>query len=155
MGYELAAAIAQAQIMQAPHFSTFRHVKSAELRGGLILVPITEALFDEIQDASTEEHVRHEPYSKFGYLPISIVDWLRELSHACEVGYVEADYFGGNGFQSSIAWKDGQISFNPVHDINAINQLLKHMGVQAGPSMDEFETVRLGRHRHTEEWIDG
>jgi hypothetical protein len=35
-----------------------------------------------------------------------------------------------------------------------INLVLRELGVQAAAEMDEFDTLGLGQHRHTDKWLD-
>jgi hypothetical protein len=153
MGYELAAAIATSKILQAPTFRKYDNVKEVELNGGFILLPIGDALYDEILAKSPELQMTEDPYPKFGFLPQFLVNWFVELSFTCELGYIEADYAGGAGMQSSIAWKNGELSFPPNHDKDAIDQMLKQLGVLRTKGLDEFEVVGLARHRRMEDWL--
>jgi hypothetical protein len=34
----------------------------------------------------------------------------------------------------------------------AFNQALRNLGVDRGEAFDEFDTLNLGKHRHTENW---
>jgi len=69
------------------------------------------------------------------------------------VGYIVAEYFGGCGDQFSIIWSDGEIVFGPLRQPDAINQALRRFGVNADQGKDEFDSVGLGRHRHTDQWV--
>jgi hypothetical protein len=55
--------------------------------------------------------------------------------------------------QVHAVFKDGVALGRPVIHGDAINEALRMFGVQASPEIDEFDTVRLGRHRITEEWL--
>lgn len=75
-----------------------------------------------------------------------------------DVGYLEAAFFGGDGCQASIVWRDGGVVFGPLKADDdeppvpplsewPINQALRFFGVRATPHVDEFRTVDLGRFR--------
>ena len=75
-----------------------------------------------------------------------------------DIGYIEAEFFGGDGSQACVVWRDGDVVFGPLraddeeppvpplHDW-PINQALRFFGVQASLEMDEFRTVGLERFR--------
>jgi hypothetical protein len=70
------------------------------------------------------------------------------------IGYIEAEYFGGQGGQMAILWQDGKRYKLSDFGKGVINLILKHFGVIAESGLDEFETINLGRHRFTEHWLD-
>ena len=82
-------------------------------------------------------------------------------SQMAPIAYVETDYFGGGGTQSALAWVGGALVLKPMTvDAAAqrrrpamtwpINAALRTIGIKAAPSMDEFDTVGLGRFRSNE-----
>jgi len=75
-----------------------------------------------------------------------------------DVGYIEANFFGGDGNQSCIVWRGGEVVFGPLRVDDEepptprlrdwpINRALRFFGVEAQPGHDEFDTVNLGRFR--------
>jgi hypothetical protein len=95
-------------------------------------------------------------------LPDGLTDLLRRSSATGPIAYVEADYFGGVGQQASILWERGELVLGPLLDppgppplleAGPISHVLRRMGVQRSPELDEFATVGLGRHRDTEAWL--
>lgn len=64
------------------------------------------------------------------------------------VAYVEAEYFGGVGEQSAVLWRDGV-----REELGSINEALRALGVRGIAGRDEFDTVDLGRHRSTQDWL--
>ena len=83
------------------------------------------------------------------------------------LSYIETDYFGGVGTQSAIVYENG-IAKNPLKTENqwntekqcyfqipesiwAINTIWKKMGVICQTQKDEFDSIRLGFYRHTED----
>lgn len=41
----------------------------------------------------------------------------------------------------------------PLHEENAINRALSQLGIRPSISGDEFDTLELSRHRHTDDWL--
>jgi hypothetical protein len=91
----------------------------------------------------------------FRYLSDRLLDVLRLASHQGMLMYFETNYFGGQGCQGTAVFQHGQLIFGPLSaKTAAINQGLKLLGIGIKPpARDEFETIGLGRHRHTESWI--
>jgi hypothetical protein len=86
-------------------------------------------------------------------LPASIDALCRMLSRGRVIAYIEAAYWGGTGVQAHAIFKNGEIVGSPVVADYAINQALRTFGVRARDNQDEFDTVGLGRHRNTDDWI--
>ncbi|SFU40531.1 hypothetical protein SAMN05216350_101781 [Polaromonas sp. YR568] len=91
----------------------------------------------------------------FNYLCEQLV---RELSMASSRGslmYFETEYFGGEGAQGATVFRDGTIVLGPKSaETGPINEALALLGVRViAPARDEFETLGLDRHRHTEDWL--
>src|SRR3954452_1729380 len=70
------------------------------------------------------------------------------LSERGAVAYVEAEYFGGVGEQSTVLWLGGV-----RHEPETIKEALRALGVRAVGDRDEYDTVGLGRHRTTQDWV--
>jgi hypothetical protein len=71
-----------------------------------------------------------------------------------KVSYVEVEYLGGEGGQSGIIWNEGKRIFEREFQLEVVNEILRHFGVVKDKKMrDEFDTVGLGRHRNTEDWM--
>ena len=73
-------------------------------------------------------------------------------SRAKKIAYIEAEFFGGDGTQAAAVWEDGRLIFGPVVGDDAINQALRLLDVEKKEFFDEFEALKLGRHRDTDEW---
>ncbi len=110
------------------------------------MIPMTNELFEEIGgDGEVDTFYKFSP---------AVEDWAKRLSQDSPIAYVEAEYFGGVGGQSSVAWARGLRVLEPIHAADAINQALKILGVSvAGFAGDEFDAVGLGKHRETESWF--
>jgi hypothetical protein len=84
-----------------------------------------------------------------------------EISHDCPVAYLSTCYFGGQGSQNALVWDKGSLRFSPrtprydqVWPNSPISQALRMIGVVAEKGEDEFDTVGLGKHRHTYKWAE-
>jgi hypothetical protein len=114
------------------------------------LIPLTDELLEAARvrgDNSSRVEGAVSP------LPIKLESWARrESQHGC-VSYIAAEYFGGSGGQFAIVWSGGEIVLGPLREPDAINQALRLLGVTAIDGQDEFDTIGLGRHRHTHEWV--
>lgn len=55
--------------------------------------------------------------------------------------------------QSAVAWREGEIVLGPAYYHDAINRALRLLGVEARGEWDEFDTIGLGWHRDTDEWL--
>ncbi len=63
---------------------------------------------------------------------------------------VATGYFGGVGDQCAVVSIDG----GPVHSVRLINDALHALGVRPAEGLDEFDTVGLGGHRSTPDYLD-
>ena len=70
------------------------------------------------------------------------------------VGYIEAAYHGGAGGQSAVIWNKGKRTDLFPQQHRAINEVLRRLGVSGKNGLDEFDTVGLGDHRNTGDWLD-
>ncbi|HTE25817.1 hypothetical protein [Flavitalea sp.] len=111
------------------------------------LVPMTEALFDEINLCGLTEDL-----PGFVLMTVGAEMQILKLFPVGEIAYVEADYFGGNGSQSAVVWANGRRSEIYMDKHNAINFALKSLGISKKSHGDEFEALNLGRHRDTHDW---
>lgn len=86
-----------------------------------------------------------------GLLALSSVGCL--VSENAKVAYIEAEFFGGDGMQASMVFENGKITLDKTVSRNAINSALHYLGVEKLTYIDEFEALRLGKYRNTEQWI--
>jgi hypothetical protein len=126
---------------------------------GFSLLPVTEDFATELSVHAVQTKA---PLSK----PIEeLSDGLHalaiEISHDCPVAFVSTCYFGGQGSQNALVWDSGSLRFSPTtprYDQgwpnSPISQALRAIGVVAEEGMDEFDTVGLGKHRHTHRWAE-
>ena len=120
---------------------------------GLAMVPLSEALLREIQRQwrGSEGSTRVE--GVFEFLTPPVESWVRALSKGSTLAYLETEYFGGEGFERSVVFRDSHVLLGPLDGAGAINGALRALGVAAKPGQEEFDFVGLGRHRSLEEWL--
>lgn len=83
-----------------------------------------------------------------------INEYIIKLSQYGYIAYIEAEYFGGTGGQSAIVYRNKELIYFAEFSETAINKVLKCFGVISHDNLDEFDTVGLRKHRHTEDWIN-
>ena len=122
----------------------------------LSLLPMTDALLEALTVAGAP--------GLDGFLdaPAGFGSVLAACSANGPAAYVEAEFFGGMGTQSAQVWDGGQVVLGPVvveegeltpAAGSPISQALRQLGVAKGDHFDEFDAVRLGRHRDTQDWL--
>jgi hypothetical protein len=144
MGYYLQAIIGKQQTL-AQHASEFQHARVVPLAQGIAIIPLTDDLYDEIAGGGEVE--------RFEKLSPGVEEWARRISAVGPVAYIEAEFFGGTGGQSVVAWSEGSRVLGPVHSEHAINEALRFFAVRVDGAHDEFDALGLGRHRNTNDWI--
>ena len=135
--------------------SAFPQARMAELRDGLVLIPLTDKLSKAVQGTAWPPFERLT--SPFGHA-------LSAASTTSPVAYIETEYFGGTGTQAAIVWNNGTVTMEPAlyetpSDLDLplmeqpINRALAILEVTCEPGqVDLFDTVGLGKFRSTEEW---
>jgi hypothetical protein len=152
MGYELQAIIGREAAISRAAKAVSKAVV-VPLEQELLMIPLGEDLHDELQTRFAGGEGDHSDH--FIYLSVAVAEWIAEASEKGPLAYVEADYFGGIGKQSSVVWKEGKVILEPAHgERGPINRALRALGVRAQPNKDEFETVGLRRHRDMEDWLE-
>jgi hypothetical protein len=149
VGYVLRGVIGPSSLLRA----TFPEEPVVELRQNFALIAL-----DERQGA--------QPVGMFHGLTADLRERLERASRSARIAYVEAEFFGGRGTQSGIAWADGVVLLGPLHtqshdgedagystsDDLAINQVLRVLGVTTTENRDEFSSLGLERFRVPTEW---
>lgn len=125
----------------------YKNILKSQLNKCLLFIPLTEELYDEINTYEGND------LEGFDYLTDKILDFIREISKELEIGYIEAEYFGGDGYQNGLFYRDSKCILKCVNDETAINKVLQGLKVENDPNKDEFDTVGLGRYRRNEEWM--
>lgn len=117
------------------------------LEARLALIPLT----DELMDAAGWPASRALTPEEAPLLRPRVEAFLVQASHEGLIGHLQAEYWGGVGAQFACGWQSGEQVY-PSGEQSDVNGLLKLLGVQRG-AHDEWDTVGLGRHRHTEDWL--
>jgi len=119
-----------------------------ELAHTIELLPLTKSLRAEIG-------LPFLPLTDCGEieLPIGPRDVFARASSGGKLAYVEAEIFGGVGAQAHVLFQDGVKVSEANVGQGVINDALRFIGVVANPGFDEFDTVGLGKHRNTEDWV--
>jgi hypothetical protein len=151
MGYEIQAIVGKISALGVLS-STCKYAKVSPLKQGFGLIPVVDQLFEELQ--CRQQNVFHSvDFTRFSRLSPALANALTEVSKSGPVAYIEAEFFGGTGGQSSIAWTNSAVSFGPEKSEDAINKVLRHLGVEVAEMTDEFDTLGLGQNRRTERWF--
>ncbi len=155
MGYDLQAIVAREDLLRAAT-RTWSEAVVASLEQGLALVPITDSFFDQVSGVPVAEDLG------FWRLPAGFEQTLAAWSVRGPVAYVEAEFFGGVGWQRAAVWSKGVLILGPLRveedeqfeaEGSPISRALRRLGVITGAGQDEFAAVGLGRHRHRDDWL--
>lgn len=128
--------------------SNFDEAKKVEIGQGICLIPMTSELFDQIND-----FVESKSIDKFEYLTENIENKILRIIDNRKIAYVEAEYFGGQGGQIAIIWKDNKRYNLLEFGENKINEVLKDFGTITKDGKDEFLTLGFDHNRHTNDWL--
>jgi hypothetical protein len=148
MGYYLKAFICK-QADTNIFTDNFDKAKDIEIGQELSLIPMTEELFDQINNLVVSNSV-----DKFEYLTDNIETKILQLIGDKKIAYVEAEYFGGQGGQIAIIWNNRKRQSFFEYGQECINKVLKDFGIKTKFFKDEFDTLNLGQHRNTIDWIE-
>jgi hypothetical protein len=161
MGYYLNAIVSSSNAMEVI-VEQYEHAFPHSIGLDLVILPhVTPYLpSDDTKRFGYDDH--------FWYLDEPLVSIILRASELSPVSHVEAEYAGGVGGQAAIVWSNSKVVYGPEQVTNRnyegraqrvpkqtspISQALRHLGVQAIGAQDEFDTVRLGRFRHTLAWL--
>lgn len=144
MGHYLTALITPLPIDEA---------KAAEMElavvfeSGMAIVPLVPESLDEWSRMLEEKYV---PDGRSIIIDCSVTHRLATLLGLRSYALVETEYFGGTGSQHASYFRDGVKELDEV----SINEVLRSMGVEKGADkFDEFDTIGLGKYRHTDDDI--
>ncbi len=144
MGYSLHGFIGEKDVLSV---FDYQNAKLIHLFDKLYLIPLTGELFDEVNDFRTNNGIE-----KFELLTTDIENEILKVIGDRMLSYVEAEYFGGEGGQSGIMWKNGKRIFHETFSKDTINKILKEFGIKNKLFKDRFDTVGLGKYRNTDDW---
>lgn len=141
-----------------------KHARMYALRpqASLVGVPLSDDLQDDLHARfGTGDWLERGPRISTGDMAFAA-----KVSTRAKVAYLETEYSGGVGEQSSVLWSGGSLSVGPLtYAINAktrsaggrarslwpINVVLRSMGVRADGFVDEFEALGLSDYRSLED----
>jgi hypothetical protein len=81
----------------------FGKAVSVDLGQGLSLVPMTEELFDQINNFCSSPSV-----DKFEHMTENVEQKVLDAIGDRKLAYIEAEYFGGEGGQIAIIWNNNR-----------------------------------------------
>jgi hypothetical protein len=146
MSYSIQAFVALQGTFNADSFNGLAVIR---LDNGVEIIPIGSATrklygipFLPLTDEGSDE------------LPMAVLGLYSTLGSQRPVAYVEAEFFGGSGAQAHalISQSGACLGVNVSND--AINYALAWLGVQPRDGKDRFDTVGLGQHRETDDWLN-
>jgi hypothetical protein len=129
--------------------NAFHNSKLIHVGREMFIIPMTEELYDELNEFKISEDVGNLTYMS-QHVEKRV---LGIIGDRC-IGYIEAEYSGGQGGQTAVLWQNGRRYKLYDFGHRVINILLKHLGVLSDLGLDEFDTINLGRHRNTEDWLN-
>jgi hypothetical protein len=123
----------------------------ASLPQDLRFMPVTDKVFDDLRLAYPQLIDSENGFERLS----APVEWVAiELSRGGAVAYVETEYHGGTGAQSSVVWKNGAVVLPArTADVGPINEALVLLGANRQDSHDEFDAVGLGQYRSNTDWF--
>jgi hypothetical protein len=140
--------------------ATLPHARVVPLKLGYGFLPVTDRL------AGDDEPV---PFPELDRLTARLAEWAADRSRLFPVAYVETDYFGGDGGQAAVGWREGTTVVGPLKTTDglgpqrartplldgAINRVVRFLGVFRGAVRDEFDALGLGSYRSNDRWLSG
>jgi hypothetical protein len=158
--YELEAILARKETIEGV-LNDFQQAKIISLPQDIIMIPMVGRLLQELEIRYQGETKVTEPdiqqfspsiHPDFERLIVGVDKFARYLSQLGLVAYVEATFVGGYGGHATMLWENGKVVSSRGDDINVV---LRKLGVIAIQDNDEFDTIGLGRHRTTKQWLPG
>jgi hypothetical protein len=125
---------------------SFSNSTITELKQSLALILLTEELYNEISKQQPSTHVKG-----FEYLTDNIEKGILNVIEDSTIGYIEADYFGGEGSQAGIIWRSGKRIFEKHGDC-IINEVARYFDAKAEEGKDEFDTLGFGLIESDRSW---
>jgi hypothetical protein len=156
--YELEAILARKETIEGA-LSDFQQARIIRLPQDIIMIPMVGRLLQELEiryqggtKVTSPDIQRFSPsiHPDFERLIVGVDKLARYLSQRGMVAYVEATFTGGYGGHDTMLWENGKVIDSRGDDINVV---LRKLGVIATRDRDEFDTVGLGRHRTTKQWL--
>ncbi len=147
MGYILKAIFGKKSDLN-PIILRYSKSKIIELERELSIIPMTEDLYDEINNFRVSNTIL-----SFELLSENLEKEVLDLIGDSKIAYVESEFHGGKGGHSGIIWEDKKRKIIMDYDLDSMNKILKELGIKKESNKDEFDTVGLSKYRMTEDWI--
>ncbi len=127
----------------------------------IFVVPLSDDLQDDLHSQfGTGDWLERGPRISTGDMAFAA-----KASRLAGVGYLETEYFGGDGEQSAVLWKGGELAVGPLcfaingkdsgigrpRSLWPINVVLRGLGFVATSFADEFEAFGLGDYRSVDD----
>jgi hypothetical protein len=161
MAYSLQAFIGEPQVIQALT-KLLPDPSIVSLEQQFVMLPLTADMLKRLNGG------KHQPSEEdvvtgFFFLSYQLQELALEASKTGRLAYIEIELFAGIGTKSAMIWKNGSVHFGPATLDNERERLILHeqphnralqqLGVERGKHIDEFEALRLGRFRTTDQWV--
>ncbi len=129
--------------------------KAAELELPCIEMPLEKAMIPLSHDYVEDNGVPFLPLTDEGSKATEgkLKELCLLLSEDSRLVYIEAEIFGGDGTQACWLLENRDEVEPPLIDDSAINHALAWIGIPKEGELDEFDTLGLGRHRNTGDWL--
>ncbi|MEU5942114.1 hypothetical protein ABZ807_23670 [Micromonospora sp. NPDC047548] len=162
MSYQLSAVVADVELLRE-QTTDLDHAVLAALRQDFALLPVTPQLVQELT-GSLPDFAAGDPNAEQPFqlvLSPALAELLVRWSRQGPVAYLEAEFFGGLGYQSAVVWLGGEMSWGPRVDRLLdgpraewpINAALARLGAEPGAWIDPFAELGLHLERHTDGWL--
>ncbi|MCF1592933.1 hypothetical protein [Streptomyces muensis] len=112
MSYELNAVIGRFDLLWS-QTAGIRETAVAPLRQGMGLVPVTTQLLEELTGLTDQDGAG--PGQPFTVTSPAFEQTLNYWSRGGPIAYVEADFHGGDGYQTAAVWRTGANVWGPAH----------------------------------------
>lgn len=148
MGYYLNSFVGRQERLEKLALQ-FTSAKVVSLKQGVALVPMTGELFNEINNYRVNNDLKG-----WEFLTKDVEREILGKIGSDMIAYIEVEFFGGVGGQTGVIWKDGKRVYEEYSKKNVVNSILQQFGVvKDKSSWDEFDSVGLGQHRDTDDWV--
>lgn len=156
--YELEAILARKETIERA-LNDFQQARIIRLPQDILMIPMVGRLLQELEikyqggTKVTEPDIQQfspSIHPDFERLIVGVDKFARYLSQRGLVAYVEATFIGGYGGHATMLWENGEVVGSHGDDINLV---LRKLDVIATRDNDEFDTIGLGRHRTTKQWL--
>ena len=145
---------------------TWIQLNSIKLKQNYSIVLMTYDFYDDVVELVNGDFEIYDD-DIFELFSSSIYELLQQESKAGKIAYIEAYYYSEGVSESAILFDNGKVIvpayktnilwsqihnefFRRIEYKNAINIVLKELGVYKNNNMNEFDSIKLGEHMMTE-----